>query len=603
MGSDGVTHTAKTCKDLFVQFIFRSCGLKSILARICQLLPVGRKMLSKHSLGCDLHTVSPAKRLRLNVGDLFLSNAISAQRTATLLSDAQASGSAGVADLQRLGHPKHTHRNLLTKLLKGSKWPKPYYHPVRVWNRHTERREIAQILILLPHEIIHALRRHTQSVDKLFSRGGMDPLAEEHLANACRELGLDGGGVLGLSFWLDGVVCKWDRSSAVDMLTMGLPGLEGKWADLRIPLVTVEHCWVLKHESFDDILELITWSLQQCAIGVFATERQDKQPWKNSDAKRKVMAGKPLGCKGLICQVTGDWKMYKDVFRFPQHNEISGCCYKCRATPADIRNVGPDAPWRGQRLGHWAAMQRMLERGLALSPLFSAPGLRLCIFRIDWFHVSDLGVTPDWLGALFTFLLPKFAGGRIEQRVQELWLRIQELYVVYPPGAKLDTLTRNMLSPDKPSPKLKSYGAETRGLVPIAVHLANEMLADDDMMELSVKQATRDLAACYDCLSHDAPFAADRLCEHSRRFMTMLVALEVQSPEIFRVKPKHHLFQELCEMELPNRPAAHWTYREEEFGGTIARMGERRGGANTAASMGKQVLNKFCARHKLPDFL
>lgn len=67
-----------------------------------------------------------------------------------------------------------------------------------------------------------------------------------------------------------------------------------------------------------------------------------------------------------------------------------------------------------------------------------------------------------------------------------------------------------------------------------------------------------------------------------------------------------HLFQELCEMqeatEPMTRPSMHWTYREEEFGGTVAGLGRRMGGPNTAASVGEQVIVKFCALHRLPDF-
>ena len=43
-------------------------------------------------------------------------------------------------------------------------------------------------------------------------------------------------------------------------------------------------------------------------------------------------------------QVTGDWKAFKDVIRFPQHNERGGGCWMCRATPDNIRNTRELAP-------------------------------------------------------------------------------------------------------------------------------------------------------------------------------------------------------------------------------------------------------------------
>ena len=134
-----------------------------------------------------------------------------------------------------------------------------------------------------------------------------------------------------------------------------------------------------------------------------------------------------------------------------------------------------------------------------------------------------------------------------------------------------------MLSLSNPAPKLTCYGSEARGLVPIARHLAMEYLSDDDVLEHTVKQTTLELCACYDCLSFSQP--VESLALHSQRFCTLFAALETQHPDRFRTKPKLHQFQELCEMDLPTRPAAHWTYREEEFGGSIAEMGNRRGGA------------------------
>ena len=53
-------------------------------------------------------------------------------------------------------------------------------------------------------------------------------------------------------------------------------------------------------------------------------------------------------------------------------------------------------------------------------------------------------------------------------------------------------------------------------------------------------------------------------------------------------------------MNPDDDPLRHTTYRDEEFGGTIAALGRRLGGANTAQSVAVQTLNKCCTRHKLP---
>ena len=139
--------------------------------------------------------------------------------------------------------------------------------------------------------------------------------------------------------------------------------------------------------------------------------------------------------------------------------------------------------------------------------------------------------------------------------------------------------------------------------MPVARQLAEDLLDAADAMDRSVKAATDSLASCYDCQSQHAPFAEERLATHCRKFCALKVALEARRPNIFRVKPKLHLFQALCEHDEGGRPAAHSTYREEEFGGSMVAVTRRRERAHTAASVGLQVLKKFSARHKVPNFV
>ena len=43
-----------------------------------------------------------------------------------------------------------------------------------------------------------------------------------------------------------------------------------------------------------------------------------------------------------------------------------------------------------------------------------------------------------------------------------------------------------------------------------------------------------------------------------------------------------------------------WTYRDEDFGGTVAKYSKRRGGKNTPLSTGRNVLMNFYAKHRVP---
>ena len=76
---------------------------------------------------------------------------------------------------------------------------------------------------------------------------------------------------------------------------------------------------------------------------------------------------------------------------------------------------------------------------------------------------------------------------------------------------------------------------------------------------------------------------------------------EVAEEPNWRLKPKAHLMQEMCEMSQVN-PTKHWTYRDEDFGGTMAAMARVRGGRGSAKVAGQNVLLKFQAKCKLPIF-
>ena len=172
--------------------------------------------------------------------------------------------------------------------------------------------------------------------------------------------------------------------------------------------------------------------------------------------------------------------------------------------------------------------------------------------------------------------------------MQALWQRVQALYREFPSDSKLDDRTENMLSPSARAPKLRGHVAEVRCLVPIAARLAQDLLADDLGYEAVVKGAMVELEACYNCLSSGTEGAPERLAEHCRRFCTLSVSLEDRAEALFHVKPKLHLMQELCEMQA-SRPALHWTYRDEDFGGSIAQLGKRRGGNKSPAGLGRQI--------------
>lgn len=273
-----------------------------------------------------------------------------------------------------------------------------------------------------------------------------------------------------------------------------------------------------------------------------------------------------------------------------------------QARSPGIRDVGADAPWRQGRLDHWTCLRRIRARLGDVSPLFGCPALRSSAFLLDWLHVVDLGVAADVLGNIFKMLLPKYTGANERERCEALFLEVQAYYRQTKVDSQFDNLHPRMIFvPNKP-PKLRGRAAEIRHLVPFAAQAAARLLSREHPLEDAARNAVALLNTCYDMLSSDR-FDSQLLAGACRRLALLLVALEQRAPPPdWRVKPKLHLMQELCEIDH-SCPSTCWLYRDEDFGGSVAQLSRRKGGANRPHTTSWNVLRKFQAKHKLPSIV
>jgi hypothetical protein len=207
-------------------------------------------------------------------------------------------------------------------------------------------------------------------------------------------------------------------------------------------------------------------------------------------------------------------------------------------------------------------------------------------------------VAATFLGSYLTYLAGKFTGSTLQQRLSNVFLDIQRYYEENQVDSRLDNLKPSMLSKKGQTPVLSCKAAQARFLVPYAKESADRMLGDTPE-ELTITGMATELLGCYDCLRRSS-YSQDLLAQSSRRFCVLAVAMEARSrSKLWGLKPKLHLFQELCETADSN-PSLSWTYRDEDFGGSLAGLAARRGGADTPMALAKTVLYKFIARNSLP---
>jgi len=256
--------------------------------------------------------------------------------------------------------------------------------------------------------------------------------------------------------------------------------------------------------------------------------------------------------------------------------------------------VGPDAIWRTSRRSHWSLLTSIQENGCHLSPLLtSVPWLDARCFRVDWLHAADQGVTADYLANLFVLLLTKLPGATKKDRCTSLWEKVQKFYVDFAVHDRLQNLVLTMMVQGKKAYKLRCSAAQCRALVPLGNQLAMEMLDMGDPVEGAARFGMFHLFKCYEALSGATIFFADALRVNSTRFALQYVALEKAStdPRAWRIKPKLHLFLELC--SDGSMPSMIWAYRDEDYGGSVARMSRRRGGVLSAHAFSRNLLQRF----------
>ena len=558
-------------------------------------------MLSKRASYMQKHSweIPEGKRFRANVIDLFLTNEISGIRARDVCEDHEKAEPRSTADLRRAGtsgkYLCNVPRELLTKLKKRSAWPPLYWAKIRVFDLQMQIERKKYLPFLLPHEIISCLDEHSVDKATLFQHSGLCKQSLAHLNKCAAAMGVPTAQCVSIGMWGDGVPMNFDRTQSLDVLSFSLPGLEGSQHGLRFPITVLPKKYIIRHNTKDDIFNVVSWSFQHLFAGRFPNTRHDGEPWLETDVWRKKRS--LLKCPtAFLVEMRGDWAFMKECFRFPQHNEVLGCCWLCAVTPDGIRNASSAAPWRLNRLSHWQVLHRLKIQSHAISPLFSIPHFRTDLVLMDWLHVADQGVSAVFLGSLFQYILHKLPGQTEHDQISHLFGLVHEYYDSNSITSRLDNITLKMLGP-KAKAKLRACAAEVRGLISFAPLLCRKFLDTSNVVDQTVLLASLDLQACYANLSR-SDYNQHSMATSCRKFCMLLCELEKKTPQ-FRVLPKLHLFQELCEMTDIN-PSLTWCYRDEDFGGSLAAMSRVRGGANRAANIAKSVLLKFCCSHKLP---
>ena len=192
-------------------------------------------------------------------------------------------------------------------------------------------------------------------------------------------------------------------------------------------------------------------------------------------------------------------------------------------------------------------------------------------------------------------MVPSFPGRNKDERCANLFLEVKAYYDANDVADRFDHLQVSFFEPkDKPY-KLRGSAAKIRALVPFMYQLGQEVLDINDPVDAAVRQAAFHLHEVYAALSSQHADPCGSMKEHGLKFAIQYVGLhDFLNPaddKAFRIKPKLHLFLHITSDS--SLPRLTWTYRDEDFGGSVARMSRRRGNLLRCSSTSMCCLSRF----------
>ena len=139
-------------------------------------------MYKKRGKGYNPEELSPSKRLRENLADLFLSNDVCAERMQEVFQDSEAAGLPGFRRLASAGggNKKNIHRDLLKAVLHGCPWPALCHVDVPTWCPRTKKMLVSKIPFMLPHEVVRCVWDRS-TPEELLKGSGFSSVASSHL--------------------------------------------------------------------------------------------------------------------------------------------------------------------------------------------------------------------------------------------------------------------------------------------------------------------------------------------------------------------------------------------------------------------------------------
>ena len=322
--------------------------------------------------------------------------------------------------------------------------------------------------------------------------------------------------------------------------------------------------------TVEALFDRFQWSCNVLLAGCFP-----EFDWKGRRCKRAGQDVKLGGWKVAVAHLRGDWEFYQNVMGFPGPTEVPNMCFRCNASPNIVEllwtNAAKGAGWRPTVRNHAAYLAHLARGGLHLPTLFKILSLRFEGVMMDVLHACDLGVASHLVANVIVECLPFYPGSTDAERTAAVEVDLNDW--ISPKHRIHGRLTFSRLRTSGDWPKLKAKGADTRHLVPFALHLAEKhnSRSTHDKRRLACCQLMNEF---YGHLENGGDFLSshvlDRLEIISQGFVGVYWKLSREALDkqtrAWKMAPKFHWFCHICELQARHmNPRRFWCYMDEDL--------------------------------------
>ena len=91
--------------------------------------------------------------------------------------------------------------------------------------------------------------------------------------------------------------------------------------------------------SLFPIMQLLAWSFQALAHGLYPAARHDSSDWPASEESRAAVAGKSMPARVVLLHLKGDWSEFAHTLGFPTWSSSLNPCFLCSCEKASMHSV------------------------------------------------------------------------------------------------------------------------------------------------------------------------------------------------------------------------------------------------------------------------